>query len=354
MDGGTGNDTVDGGGGDDTVDGGDGNDTVTGGDGNDSVGGGDGTDSIDGGGGNDTLDGGAGDDDIGVGGGDTAFGGAGDDDFVIDGNDLGNDISILGGEADEEAILDPENNPQPTPDGTGDEIIVNTPPGGSFVVVPDATDPEDDAGQIFILDAGGNTVSTITYDEVEAITCFTRGTMIMTPSGEVAIEDLSEGDLVMTRDRGAQPLRWIGSQSVEAKGKLAPIMIHKGALGNDRDLLVSPLHRMLIEDWRAELMFGETEVLAAAKHLINGETIHVQEGGEVEYFHMLFDHHEIVTANGAASESFHPGEQGIGWMAEEVREEIFEIFPQLRVEIEGYGPAARTSLKAFEARALKR
>ena len=72
----------------------------------------------------------------------------------------------------------------------------------------------------------------------------------------------------------------------------------------------------------------------------NGDTIHVQEGGEVEYFHMLFDNHEIVTANGAASESFHPGEQGIGWLAEEVREEIFEIFPQLRVEVEGLPPGS--------------
>jgi len=125
-------------------------------------------------------------------------------------------------------------------------------------------------------------------------------------------------------------------------------------LGNDRDLLVSQLHRMLITDWRAELMFGEPEVLAAAKHLINGDTIHMAEGGEVEYFHMLFDAHEIVTANGAPSESFHPGEQGMSWLEEEVREEIFSIFPELRIALEGYGPTARTTLKAFEARALKR
>ena len=43
----------------------------------------------------------------------------------------------------------------------------------------------------------------------------------------------------------------------------------------------------------------------------------------------------------------------MGWMAEETREEIFDLFPQLRVEIDGYGPAARTSLKAYEAKALK-
>jgi hypothetical protein len=231
--------------------------------------------------------------------------------------------------------------------------VVDTPVGGSFVVIPDpGGDPE--AGTVAVLDSGGNTVSTINFAEIERIVCFTRGTMIATPSGEVAIEDLSEGDLVLTRDRGAQPLRWIGSQTVAATGELAPVMIRKGALGNDRDLRVSPLHRMLLTDWRAELMFGQAEVLAAAKHLINGDTIYVDEGGEVEYFHMLFDSHEIVTANGAASESFHPGEQGMSWIEEEVREEIFTIFPNLRVDLEGYGPAARLPLKAYEARALKR
>ncbi|MEL7469761.1 MAG: Hint domain-containing protein [Pseudomonadota bacterium] len=351
-------DTIIGDGDSNTLDGGAGNDTLTGGGGDDSLVGGEGADTLDGGAGNDSLDGGLGDDDIIVGSGDTALGGGGDDEFFVNGASLtpGSNITITGGETDEEDVIDDTNNPVTEPPfaplATGDEIQITGLNGGSFVNVPDA--PGAESGQVFILDSGGNTISTINYSEIEAITCFTRGTMITTPDGEVAIEDLVEGDMVMTRDGGAQAIRWIGSQSVEAKGKLAPIMIREGALGNDRDLLVSPLHRMLIEDWRAELMFGETEVLAAAKHLVNGDTIHVQEGGEVEYFHMLFDSHEIVTANGASSESFHPGEQGIGWMAEEVREEIFEIFPQLRVEIEGYGPAARTSLKAWEVRALKR
>jgi hypothetical protein len=100
------------------------------------------------------------------------------------------------------------------------------------------------------------------------------------------------------------------------------------------------------------MLFGEAEVLAAAKHLVNGDSIYAQTGGEVEYFHMLFDAHEIVTANGAASESFHPGELGMGSMAQEAREEIFTLFPELRVDAETYGPATRTSLKGYEAKAL--
>lgn len=306
-------------------------------------------DSVTGSAAGDTIDGSGGDDDIdGAGGNDTLFGGDGDDYFsVVGGN--GND-SIVGGEGGEDGRLEPV-----TGDTlTGDTINIIAPANGSFDVIYSGDNNE--AGTINILDDQGAIVDTVSFAQIENIVCFARGTMILTPEGEVAIEDLAEGDLVTTRDRGAQPLRWIGSQEVNARGKKAPVVIKAGALGNDRDLRVSQLHRMLLSDWRAQLMFDETEVLAAAKHLVNGDTIYIEEAADqtVEYFHMLFDTHEIVTANGAAAESFHPGEQGIGWMAEDTRGEIFEIFPELRVEIDGYGPAARASLKAYEARALKR
>ncbi len=296
-------------------------------------------DTFTGDGGPNTFDGGDGDDSIGGGAGNDSLDGSGGNDFFAYNDGDGND-TIVGGE-------DPG-------DTDNDTIRVQVPIGGGFDVV--YSGGNDEAGQIFIRDSGGATINTVTFSEIENIVCFTRGTMIETPKGHVAIEDLSEGDMIVTRDNGVQPLRWIGSQTVKAKGKKAPVMIKAGALGNDRDLRVSQLHRMLITDWRAELMFDEPEVLAAAKHLVNGDTIYVEENSDdtVEYFHMLFDSHEIVTANGAASESFHPGEQGLGWMAEETREEIFEIFPELRVELGGYGDAARTSLKAYEAKALKR
>ena len=315
-----------------------GDDTLTGDGVGNSLGGGAGNDTLDGGGGNDTLDGGDGNDIfVGDAGNDT-IGGGGDADTITIGGGTGND-TIIGGETGNDA----------------DTIVVDIPINGGFEVIYGGPggDPAEN-GTIIITDDAGATISTTTFDEIENIVCFTRGTMIETPEGLRAIEELTAGDMVLTRDNGARPIRWIGSQAVAAAGKLAPVMIRAGALGNDRDLKVSQLHRMLVTDWRAELMFGEPEVLAAAKHLVNGDTIYVAEGGEVEYYHMLFDRHEIVTANGAPSESFHPGEQGMGWMDDAVREEIFAIFPQLRVAIDGFGPSARTSLKAYEARALRR
>ena len=197
--------------------------------------------------------------------------------------------------------------------------------------------------------AGGTDTSTL---EVTVI-CFARGTMITMADGSTqAVEDIAAGAMVETMDHGAQELRWIGSRTVAAKGHLAPVMIKAGAMGNDADLRVSPQHRMLVEGWKAELLFGEDQVLASAKHLVNGDNIYVDEGDAVEYFHMLFDTHEIVYANGAPSESFHPGELGMGSMAEESREEILELFPELRGDNTAYGPSARTSLKAGEAKVL--
>ena len=199
---------------------------------------------------------------------------------------------------------------------------------------------------------GGTSVSAAGLSiENTGVVCFVRGTAIMTAEGERMIEELEAGDLILTLDHGYQPIRWIGSTTVEAKGKLAPIVFEAGAMGNTRRLKVSPQHRMMLSGWQAELLFDEPEVLVAAKHLVNDSTILREEGGEVEYFHMLFDTHEIVYAEGAPSESFHPDHVGWGALAEETREEILSLFPELADGNFGsYGPSARRSLKSTEAR----
>ena len=184
--------------------------------------------------------------------------------------------------------------------------------------------------------------------------CFAKGTLIETTSGEKAVEALSAGDLVRTLDHGDQPIRWIGSVRRPALGKLAPIKICKGALGNRRDLMVSPQHRMLLTGWRAELFFGECEVLATAKSLINDRDIVRVEGGFVEYFHILFDTHEIIFAEGAPSESFHPGAMGAQALSQDGYDEILTLFPHLGTQgFASYGVSARISLKFKEAALLR-
>jgi Hint domain len=156
--------------------------------------------------------------------------------------------------------------------------------------------------------------------------CFTPGTMIETSQGAQTIETLKPGDLVLTRDNGMQPVLWIGRKLMRAVGDFAPIRFEQGALGNDRELLVSPQHRMLIDDWRAEYFCGHTEVLAAAKHLVNGTTITVVEGGVVEYIHLLFARHEVVFSNGIPTESYFP-EHAITGADRAARAELDILFP---------------------------
>jgi hypothetical protein len=202
-------------------------------------------------------------------------------------------------------------------------------------------------------------VGSVNFEDFEQldfdIICFTRGTRIRTAFGERRIETLRIGDQVATLDHGLQRIRWIGSSLRPAIGDLAPIRIAAGTLGNRRDLLVSPQHRMLLRGWLAELHFGEPEVLVPAKALADGKSVRSETGGLVEYFHILFDRHEIIFAEGAPSESFHPGEQGWKALDHATRAEILQIFPQLACPgFAAYGPAARPSLRGFEARTIAR
>ncbi len=190
------------------------------------------------------------------------------------------------------------------------------------------------------------------FDYRDNIICFTEGTAIQTPHGERRIEALKAGDLVLTLDHGPQPIRWIGRRSVRATGRLAPIRFAKGTIGNHRDLLVSPQHRMLYGGYMTQLHFGEPEVLAPAHSLVDDFGVTIDYGGMVTYIHMLFDQHELVIANGAPSESFFPGDQGLSTLTDPARDELFGIFPELRSNIGAYGPASRICLKARDARAL--
>lgn len=158
--------------------------------------------------------------------------------------------------------------------------------------------------------------------------CFTPGTLIETPDGPKLIEDLKAGDLVTTADSGAKPLLWIGRKTVAARGKFAPIRFEAGMFGLTRPLLVSPQHRMLIDDWRAPYLFGHAEVLIAAHCLVNNTTVTRVEGGEVEYIHLLFKRHEIVFANGAKSESYYPG-HAVSRSERETEAEVLDLFPEL-------------------------
>ena len=180
--------------------------------------------------------------------------------------------------------------------------------------------------------------------------CFVAGSRIAVPGGFVPVEGLRIGDLVETLDHGAQPIRWIGQRTVTGRGAFAPIRFAPAALGDHGELLVSPQHRILLDDWRAAFYLGEDEALCPAHMLVNGDTIHRAPCAQVTYVHFMFDAHEIVMAEGLASESFLFGD----YLCKEtsaLRAEIIALFPEFGEQ----GPqmsAARRTLRAHEARLL--
>lgn len=326
--GGDGNDLVDGGTGDDSLDGGAGDDTLLGGDGNDVLSGGAGSDTLDGGAGNDTLSGG---------GGDVLTGGDDEDTFV----NLADGDVIQGGEG-----------------GTDFDVIDLSDWGWDNVVVNrDSANPEN--GTINFLDGTGAVVGTVTFSNIEqVIPCFTPGTMIATYEGEIPVEQLAVGDRVLTRDNGYQPIRWIGRRKLSrdelaAQPEFRPVRIGAGALGPnrpEREMRVSPQHRVLLSGPNAELITGEPEALAAARHLEGLPGISVDEGAQAAtYIHLMFDAHEIVFSDGLWTESFQPGEATLATMDQAQLAELVALFPELATA-EAIYPAARPSLKRHEAR----
>lgn len=178
--------------------------------------------------------------------------------------------------------------------------------------------------------------------------CFTPGTKIKTATGQQLIETLKVGDLVETLDEGPQPLRLIVRGVFRATDNFAPVRFEAGAIGNAKPLMVSPQHRMLISGWQSQLLFGQDEVLVAAKHLVNGDTITEQMGGTVEYIHLLFDSHQIVFGGGVPSESFYP-QHAVQSQDQGTMDEVMMLFPQLADHITGGCDTVRPVLRRREA-----
>lgn len=203
---------------------------------------------------------------------------------------------------------------------------------------------------------------TLPLSEIEkVIPCFTPGTAIATPKGEVAVETLKIGDRVLTRDNGIQRITWAGTKRLDYAElqlipSLRPILIKAGALGNqmpERDMLVSPSHRMLIVSEMAQFYFEQSEVLVAAKDLVMMKDVEVAKVPYVTYIHVMCDNHEIVLSDGAWSESFQPGDYTLKGFDQGQREELFQLFPELatKVGIAEYR-AARRTLTRHEAKLL--
>ncbi|WP_299891259.1 Hint domain-containing protein [uncultured Ruegeria sp.] len=300
--------------------------TLTGGDGNDTLIGGTGNNNIDGGDGDDLLRGGSGSNNL--------SGGEGND--VLFGEDGSGNLD--GGEGDD--IINAGLNTVFVQGGAGTDSLV-LPAGSTFVPFS----PGSTGGNVTL--PNGNTFVYVNVENV-TVACFTDGTPIRTPKGDVLVEDLVCGDLVETLDHGPKPIRWIGKRTVSGRGKHAPICFLPGSIGNNRRIRLSPQHRVLLSGWKCELWLQEPELLSAAKHLCNGDRIFREPCDQVTYTHFMFDQHEIIFSDGALLESFFAGD----YITQEEQagyEELTEIFPELLHGTKDTHTTARPVIKRFEA-----
>jgi hypothetical protein len=156
------------------------------------------------------------------------------------------------------------------------------------------------SGETFSLASANNGGGTLIT--AQSPLCFMAGTMIRTPDGEVAVETLKRGDLVLTWDGLAQPVRWLGRQTISTRFadpvRVLPIRIRAGALAENvpaRDLRLSPDHAVLVDG-----------ALIHAGALVNGASI-LRETAAPEiftYYHVELDDHSLVLAENTPAETF--------------------------------------------------
>jgi len=220
-----------------------------------------------------------------------------------------------------------------TPDGDHVDLVVlrlepgarGTAAGASFVLPLGPLGPGIDHTLI----ASEAEPGTLRLAEVLCVS-FAAGTRITLADGrQEAVEALALGRRILTRDHGAQPLRWLGKATLKAVGALAPVVVAAGALGNARDLIVSPHHRLFL--YRRDRSAGQAtaEVLVQAKHLVDGARVFRREGGYVDYYSLVFDRHEIVYAEGIPAESLMVTAATLAAIPETIAEEVRARLPGL-------------------------
>lgn len=182
------------------------------------------------------------------------------------------------------------------------------------------------------------TVGVLDVDTDLGPPCLTTGTKVETDKGPVAVEDLKVGMTVLGPDGKHLTLRMVltapfGARQLHENEKLYPVRIVAGALGNGLphcDLVVSRQHRMLLNAPVVARMFDHSEVLVPAIKLTALPGIYVDDTlQQVTYFHLVFDKHEIIYAEGAATESLYTGPEALRSVSKEARQELLTMFPQL-------------------------
>ena len=171
---------------------------------------------------------------------------------------------------------------------------------------------------------------------------------VRTPCGARHLSNLRPGDLVVTRDRGLRPVRLVWSRTVAeadmaADPSLAPVCLRPRAIGPmmpQRDLLVAGDHRLLIPGYRLTDQPDTAAALIPAREIAGtSDAAFVDRArGEMTFWNLVFDAHEVFAANGLPVESFLITEESLAVVPAAVRAQIGVVFPDLAGKAEEHRP----------------
>ncbi|MBB4173464.1 Hint domain-containing protein [Sulfitobacter noctilucicola] len=179
-----------------------------------------------------------------------------------------------------------------------------------------------------------------------AFSAFARGTLISTPHGDLAIEDLQPGDMINTSTGEPAKLIWVGSSSfvpadVQKRTPLLRIMADTFGQGRPNSFLtVGPAARILHTPHRLRSVAGEKRMLTPVREFLDGvNVIEVVPPTPVRLFHICLDRHAAISAGGVEMETFHPGANATKSVSHALRDRFLGMFPQIS-HITDFGPLA--------------
>lgn len=183
----------------------------------------------------------------------------------------------------------------------------------------------------------------------DAFCAFSRGTLIPTVSGHVAVEDLLPGDEIVTAEGRAQKLIWKGSTMI-VPGRPGPqgrnmrlTRIMADAFGMQRPLsCVVAGHSARLLYTPPHLRGGRDTVpsLTPVQNFIDGmNVIETAPPTAVELFHLCLKRHSTIRIGGLEFETYHPGTNAVRTISHQMRALFFNLFPHVE-QFGDFGPIA--------------
>lgn len=174
----------------------------------------------------------------------------------------------------------------------------------------------------------------------DAVAAFARGTLMATPMGPVAVEDLLPGDMILTDEHGPREILWIGATTIVPRAEHeTPRMIRltrfmADAFGEGRpmtDVMTGPGARVLQSVKPLEAITGHGEVYMPVSDLVDGlSVIEVSPPSPVRVFHIHLAEHATIRAGGLPVESYHPGSRAFEGLGRNMRTLFMSLFPHIR------------------------